>query len=144
MMQIHIANEKEIPTVYNIRKTVFVDEQHVPMDLEIDEFEVDALHFICYQNDDHAVGASRLRFIDDYGKLERICVLKEFRGLSLGKQLIHHMEAAIIQHGFHKAKLNAQSHAIAFYSNLGYEVVSGEFMDAGIPHVTMIKSLKND
>src|SRR5699024_7333690 len=121
-------------------KNVFVQEQHVPIEVELDEFDKDSIHFICYHHK-KAVGASRLRFVDDYGKLERICVLKAYRGKSLGRQLIQQMESEIIHQGYTKSKLNAQTHAISFYEALGYEVVSDEFMDAGIPHVTMIKSV---
>ena len=43
--------------------------------------------------------------------------------------------------GLRKLKLNAQTHAIPFYSGLGYKIISEEFMDAGIPHKTMVKEL---
>ena len=141
-MSIYIANEEEMPIVFDIRKNVFVQEQHVPIEIELDEFEDDSIHFICY-HEKQAVGASRLRFMEDFGKLERICVLKEYRGKSLGKQLISQMESEIHRQGYTKSKLNAQTHAISFYEGLGYKVVSDEFMDAGIPHVTMIKSITN-
>lgn len=131
---------KEIDQAYTIRMKVFVDEQHVPPEIEIDEHDETAIHFIGYE-DGEPIAASRLRFIDGYGKLERICVLKAFRGKSNGKQLIQTMEKVIKEHGYEKAKLNAQTHAQPFYEKLGYRTVSDEFMDAGIPHVTMVKEL---
>lgn len=141
-MTIHIASEAEINTVYDIRKKVFVEEQHVPLDIEIDDLEQDAFHFICYY-EGIAVGASRLRFEDAYGKLERICVLQTYRGLSLGKEIIKEMEEQIKKMGYPTAKLSAQTHAISFYQALGYQVISDEYMDAGIPHRTMIKAINN-
>lgn len=51
------------------------------------------------------------------------------------------MEKAIAQKGYQKAKLNAQTHAEDFYKKLEYKTVSGEFLDAGIPHITMVKEL---
>lgn len=131
----------ELEAVYQIRTEVFVEEQNVPPEREIDEFDKTATHFIAYDGE-FPVAAARLRFTeDDYGKLERICVLKSQRGKSLGKKLMLKMEEEIKNRGFHKAKLNAQTHAQDFYQKLGYEVTSGEFLDAGIPHVTMIKYL---
>jgi len=132
---------EELQDVYRIRNEVFVEEQNVPPEEEIDEFDKTATHFIAY-DEETPVAAARLRFTEDgYGKLERICVLKSQRGKSIGKKIMQKMEQKIIQQDFHKAKLNAQTHAQNFYQKLGYEVTTGEFMDAGIPHVTMIKEL---
>ena len=119
---------------------MFVYEQKVPIELEIDEYEKDALHFIGYV-DQLPVVASRLRFVNGDGKLERICVLKEHRNSAYGKQIIQLMENHIRQRELKTAILNAQVHAIGFYEKLGYIEVSEPFQDAGIPHVTMSKRL---
>lgn len=132
------ALEKE--HAFLVRTTVFVEEQKVPQEEELDIHDENAIHFIGYF-DSQPIAAGRLRFVEGYGKLERICVLKEFRGKSIGKAIIEVMENVIREEGYSKAKLNAQSHAEAFYKKLGYQTVSDEFMDAGIPHVTMIKEL---
>ncbi|HLS61458.1 MAG TPA: GNAT family N-acetyltransferase [Virgibacillus sp.] len=140
-MNIKIATSKEERNrVFQIRKSVFVEEQQVPLELELDEYEDDAIHFIGIQ-DDMPMAASRLRWSGEYGKLERICILKHLRGQSYGKQLIEAMEQTIQEHGYSKAILGAQTHAVSFYERLGYQVVSEEFIDAGIPHVIMSKAL---
>lgn len=135
-----VESEQELQQAYDIRMVVFVEEQNVPPEEEIDDLEGSAIHFIGYDHE-NPVGASRLRFVEEYGKLERICVLKEARGKSFGKEIIQAMEKVVQEKGFKKAKLNAQTHAEGFYQKLGYHTISGEFMDAGIPHVTMIKEL---
>lgn len=135
-----VSNEQELEDAYRVRKIVFVDEQKVPIEEEIDEFEEESIHFIGYE-ENNVVAASRLRFEDGYGKLERICVLKAYRGKSYGKKIIEQMENEISKNGYSNAKLHAQTHAKEFYEQLGYNVVSDEFMDAGIPHVTMTKQL---
>lgn len=141
-MEIKIAETREeLEQAYNIRMVVFVEEQGVPAEEELDEHDASATHFIVF-DDDEAIAASRLRFTEDgYGKLERICVLKDHRGKSVGKHLILAMEEKIKQQDYQKVKLNAQTNALEFYKKLGYHKVSDEFMDAGIPHVTMIKEL---
>src|SRR5699024_9370756 len=106
-----------------------------------DEHEDEAIHFLGELNG-KAIAASRLRWVDGYGKLERICVLKNERGNGYGKQLIQAMEREIVKNGGQKAKLNAQKHAEKFYKQLGYQTVSDQFMDAGIPHVKMVKQLE--
>lgn len=135
-----VETPEEKNQAFQIRTTVFVDEQKVSMEEEIDEFEDVAIHFIGYKNK-IPIAASRLRWVDDYGKLERICILKEFRGKSYGSDLIKRMETEVFKKGYKKAKLNAQTRAVEFYKRLGYIVVSEEFLDAGIPHVTMTKQL---
>jgi predicted GNAT family N-acyltransferase len=135
-----VENKQEMDHAYHVRMTVFVEEQKVPPEEEIDEYDKTAIHFIGYI-DRQPSAASRLRFADDYGKLERICVMKEHRGKHFGQQIISRMEETIRAKGYKKAKLNAQTHAEGFYGKLGYKTVSGKFMDAGIPHVTMIKKL---
>ncbi|WP_404451790.1 GNAT family N-acetyltransferase [Virgibacillus necropolis] len=135
-----VETNGELEQAYHVRTVVFVEEQKVPPEEELDEYDKEANHFVGYVNE-VPIAASRLRFVDSYGKLERICVLDTERGKSYGKMIIQRMEFEIKNNGFEKAKLNAQTHAEEFYQRLGYETVSGEFMDAGIPHVTMIKDL---
>ncbi|WP_010649965.1 GNAT family N-acetyltransferase [Oceanobacillus massiliensis] len=136
-----VETREELEHVYKIRMNVFVNEQNVPPEEELDEHDATATHFIAYDNG-LPVAASRLRFVEEYGKLERICVAKEHRGKSIGKQVILEMEKVIRDKDYKKAKLNAQTHAENFYKKLGYETISGEFLDAGIPHVTMVKQMK--
>lgn len=140
MSVIIVQNESQKQQAFQIRHTVFVEEQNVPEDIEMDEFDAEAIHFLCYDAG-KPIGASRLRFVADVGKLERLCILKEYRGKSYGKQMIAKMEEEIKKHGYEKALLHAQVHAKAFYEQLGYRVVSEQFMDAGIPHVKMEKQL---
>lgn len=135
-----VETQEEQKHAYHVRTVVFVEEQQVPPEEELDQYDEKAIHFVGYVGD-APVAASRLRFVDSNGKLERICVLASERGKSYGKMIMQRMESEIKKHGYDKAKLNAQTHAEAFYKRLGYETISGEFMDAGIPHVTMIKEL---
>ncbi|MDC3417181.1 GNAT family N-acetyltransferase [Aquibacillus salsiterrae] len=135
-----VETEKQLKDAYQVRNTVFVKEQKVPPELEIDDLEKEAIHFVGYHKE-KPIAAGRLRIVDNYGKLERVCVLKEFRGQSFGKTMIRNMEQTIVDNGKNKAKLNAQTHAESFYQSLGYDTVSDEFIDAGIPHVTMVKEL---
>ncbi|MFJ7729323.1 GNAT family N-acetyltransferase [Neobacillus sp. NPDC097160] len=135
-----VENQKELNDAFTVRKIVFVEEQNVPLDEEIDQYEDEATHFVMYQ-DDTPVGAGRFRVVDGYGKVERICVMEEARKTGAGKSIMRAIEGYADSQGLHKLKLNAQTQAIPFYAGLGYEVVSEEFLDAGIPHKTMIKEV---
>lgn len=141
-MQVKIVETTEDQQhAYLVRRKVFIEEQQVPESLEIDEYENEATHFVLY-DEDIPVGAGRLRFIDGIGKVERICVLPSHRKMNGGKLLMEKIEDYAREKNISKTKLNAQTHAEPFYQKLGYETISDVFMDAGIPHVTMIKSLK--
>lgn len=142
ILEVIIAKtEKEMEDAYYVRRTVFIDEQQVPEEEEYDEFEQDSVHFVLYDHN-KPVGAGRYRVFDEYGKVERICILKENRKGGSGKTIMKKIEEYAIQNGAPALKLNAQTHAIPFYAKLGYEVVSEEFLDAGIPHRAMIKKIK--
>lgn len=133
-----VSTKEQLEDAYTVRRTVFVQEQQVPEEEEIDQFEDDSTHVVLYDNQE-PVGAGRVRVLDGIGKLERICVLSTSRQKGAGKLIVDKLEDVATAQGVRKLKLNAQTHAIPFYERLGYETVSDVFMDAGIPHVTMIK-----
>ncbi|MDQ0198216.1 GNAT family N-acetyltransferase [Neobacillus ginsengisoli] len=135
-----VGNQQELEDAFSVRRTVFIEEQNVPAEEEIDHHEKEAAHFILYHGG-LPIGAGRFRVVDGYGKVERICVVKEARKTGAGKEIMKAVENYACENGIHKLKLNAQTHAIPFYAGLGYEVVSEEFLDAGIPHKTMVKKM---
>ena len=139
-----VENQKELEDAFSIRKIVFVKEQNVPIVEEIDQYEDEATHFVMYGDTANPLAAGRFRVVDGYGKVERICVLKEARKTGAGRLMMNAIETFARKQGLHKLKLNAQTHAIPFYAGLGYEVVSEEFLDAGIPHKTMVKQIPTE
>jgi predicted GNAT family N-acyltransferase len=140
-----VESEKELQDALSVRRIVFIDEQQVPEDLEIDEHDTNAsptVHFVAYDGE-QPVGAGRLRpYAPGVGKVERVAVLASERGTGLGRQIMLLMEESARTQGFDKLKLNAQCHAQAFYEKLGYIPVGDVFDEAGIPHIAMEKSLK--
>ncbi|WP_080849219.1 GNAT family N-acetyltransferase [Cytobacillus gottheilii] len=135
-----VQSEEQFQDALYVRKKVFVEEQNVSEEEEIDQYEKESTHFVLYDNNE-PVGAGRFRVLDGYGKVERICVMKEARKGGSGKRIMMSIEQYAADQGLTKLKLNAQTHAIPFYEKLGYEAVSEEFLDAGIPHRTMLKSI---
>ncbi|MEH7094051.1 GNAT family N-acetyltransferase [Neobacillus vireti] len=139
-----VENQKELEDAFSIRKIVFVQEQNVPIEEEIDQYEDDATHFIMYSDSKSPIAAGRFRVVEGYGKVERICVVKDARKTGAGRLMMNAIENFAKEQGLHKLKLHAQTHAIPFYAGLGYEVVSEEFLDAGIPHKTMVKQIPTE
>lgn len=142
MQKVKIAEtEIEKEQAYDIRRKVFVDEQQVPIHIEMDEHDSTATHFVGY-NLQQPVAAGRIREIESgVGKVERVSVLQEFRGQHIGVLMMEAMESHARAAGMATLKLNSQSYAIPFYEKLNYTVTSPEFLDAGIPHRTMEKNL---
>lgn len=136
-----VKTDKELKDAFYVRQTVFVQEQNVPIEEEIDAYEEESVHFVLYDDDKKPIGAGRYRTFDEYGKVERICILSTNRKGGAGKAVMNKIEEYALNNGAPALKLNAQTQAIPFYSKLGYEVISDEFIDAGIPHKTMIKHL---
>lgn len=136
-----VETEKEYVDALSIRKAVFIDEQQVPSEEEIDQFEQDATHFIAYHHDGQPLATARYRDVDGVVKVERVAVSKHARGLGLGKALITFLENEAQQQGYHEFKLGAQTHAVPFYEALGYRIYGDVFMDANIPHRLMYKKV---
>ncbi|TYR79481.1 GNAT family N-acetyltransferase [Priestia megaterium] len=138
-MEVKIAASKQdLEDAYYVRMKVFVEEQKVDAEEEIDQYEDEATHIVVYDQQ-KPVGAGRFRIVDGYGKMERICVLPTHRKDGVGKLIMTTMEELASARKLSKLKLHAQTQAEGFYKKLGYVTVSGEFMDAGIPHVEMVK-----
>src|SRR5699024_1007653 len=138
-----VNNRIDKKHVLDIRRSVFVNEQKVTINEEIDAYdESETVIHLLGKHENTPVAASRIRFVDDYAKLERIAVLKNFRGKNFGADMVISMEKVILTQNCNHAVLNAQVYAEVFYKKLGYTKISDVFMDAGIPHITMDKKLK--
>lgn len=127
----------------SVRRAVFVDEQGVPEDRELDGLDGDAIHFVAYDGDE-AVGAARLRTDDDgdtTGKIKRVAVLERRRGNGIGKELMAMIERTAAEAGYDELVLYAQVPVVDFYRKLGYRTEGSEFEDAGIPHRSIRKRL---
>jgi predicted GNAT family N-acyltransferase len=140
---------------YAVRTDVFVTEQGVPADLELDDLDESADHFVAWDDDgsgERAVGAGRLVVEDagfegadpelgPVGHLGRLAVRLETRGSGLGVDLVHAIEARAAERGLRLVALSAQTHALGFYERLGYTAYGPEFDDAGLPHRWMSRTL---
>jgi len=120
-----------------VRDAVFVAEQKVPRAIEWDEHDATSRHVIARDGDGGAIGTGRL--LAD-GHLGRMAVLADWRGKGVGRALLERLlEEAATQHMEHLA-LHAQTQAGGFYRRFGFVEEGPEFMEAGIPHRTMVRS----
>ncbi|MFA8439903.1 GNAT family N-acetyltransferase [Pueribacillus sp. YX66] len=133
-----VETEVELRDAQHIRKQVFVYEQNVPIELELDEYEHDSVHFIAYKKQ-VPVGAARVRKVDGNAKVERVCVLKKYRRLGIGYLLMEEIEAFAMNQNWVPIRLHAQLNVVPFYKELGYTPCSERFYEANIPHIAMKK-----
>lgn len=120
-----------------IRTTVFIVEQHIAEADEWDNQDSISLHFVLYK-DQQAVATARLLTNNSIG---RVAVLKEYRGLGLGKLLMQKIIQIAKQQNRAQITLSAQQHAIQFYEALGFKVQGELYLDCGIAHVQMVLDL---
>ncbi|MEF8807161.1 GNAT family N-acetyltransferase [Natronomonas sp.] len=136
-----VETEAELADALAVRREVFIEEQGVPEDLEIDGKDEAAIGFVAYSDGD-PVGAARIRDYDDStAKVERVAVVESERETGLGRKIMAVVEDTARAEGYEEIVLHAQAPVIGFYERLGYEITSEEFDEAGIPHREMRKSL---
>jgi predicted GNAT family N-acyltransferase len=121
-----------------VRAIVFMEEQSIPFGLEIDAFEDEALH-ILGQVDGEPAAAGRLRWADGWARLERIAVRRAFRGRRLAHELIDFMLRLAEGRGYGRCCLHAQAHLCDLYRQHGFATRGEVFLEAGIPHLRMVR-----
>ncbi|QKE75837.1 GNAT family N-acetyltransferase [Arthrobacter citreus] len=136
MRTIVAATEKEIQDALKVRVEVFVVEQQISKELEFDGLDDECVHFVSYDGE-QPIAAGRLRLIESTGKVQRICVLENYRGKKIGNEIMYLILKTAKEKGLSQLVLHAQESAIPFYEKLGYAITSEIFFEAGIPHVEM-------
>lgn len=132
------TTKDELLEHYLIRKAVFIDEQKVSYKDEYDFQEKEALPYLYFYRG-KAIGAARIKIEEDFAKLERICILKPYRSLGLGKKFLEELMAYAVNLGIKRFVLGAQAYAVPFYEKLGFIIAGDLYFDAGIPHYKMKK-----
>ena len=117
-----------------IRRTVFIDEQRVPEELEWDDDDAGAIHLLAVDADDAPIGCARL--LPD-GHIGRMAVLQSWRGKGVGRGLLQKALELARAQGHAIVRLSAQTHAAGFYRRHGFIAEGDEYLEAGIPHLAM-------
>jgi predicted GNAT family N-acyltransferase len=117
-----------------LRRAVFIEEQHVPEDLEWDDADERAYHVLATSEEGEPIGTGRLK-LD--GQIGRMAVARNWRRRGVGGAILQALLDLARKEGCTIARLHAQTHAIAFYAKYGFVAVGEEFDEAGIPHRMM-------
>lgn len=127
-----------------LRTDVFIQEQSIPTELELDEFDGEAVHWLLVNPDNQEpVATGRMLSYQEacqarpVAKIGRIAVSQSVRGQRLGERLMREILAYVQAEGYEQAILDAQTRVMPFYEKLGFVKEGFEFMDANIPHYRM-------
>lgn len=121
-----------------VRTAVFVEEQKIPAALEWDVMDAQCLHAVAYDLSGKAVGTGRL--LPD-GHIGRMAVLSSTRNCGVGAEILRQLMAQAKNRGMQSVQLNAQISAAPFYQREGFNREGDLFIEAGIEHVHMNKTL---
>jgi predicted GNAT family N-acyltransferase len=116
---------------------VFVEEQGVPEEIELDRDDKRAVHFLALAAG-KAVGTARVVIGQRNAKIGRMAVLRSYRGRGIGAKLLKRAIAIAKTHRAEQIYLHAQVPAIGFYEAMGFQCVGSVFKEAGIPHRKML------
>jgi predicted GNAT family N-acyltransferase len=138
MICVEIADyQAEKDVIHGIRYDVFVQEQQVPADIEIDRWDPLSIHVLARQAGE-AVGTGRL--LPD-GHIGRVAVRRPWRHQGIGRQIMRRLLQKAREQGHPQVALSAQCHAIDFYYKLGFREEGKVYLEAGIEHIKMVKPL---
>jgi predicted GNAT family N-acyltransferase len=121
-----------------VRRAVFIVEQSIPEELEWDEFDAPSRHALAVDASGRAIGCGRL--LAD-GHVGRLAVLSAWRGRGVGAAILDTLVELARVRGHKLVILNSQVHAMPFYARHGFAAVGDVYVEAGIPHQTMERSL---
>jgi predicted GNAT family N-acyltransferase len=124
-----------------LREQVFVVEQGVPVEEELDGRDDEALHLVALDDAGRVVGTLRLLFDGETVKVGRVAVARELRRQGIAAAMLAEALAEAERRGCTRARLASQVDAVAVYEQAGFAVESDVFEEAGIPHVWMARAL---
>lgn len=136
-----ITAPPDLQDCFSLRRRVFVDEQNVPADLEMDGNDMVARHF-ALKADNTIIATCRVRRLGSAAKIERMAVLKDYRGKGIGNELMKYVLQQLTSAGdIQLLKLSSQADAVPFYERLNFKKRGPEYMEAGIPHYEMTREV---
>jgi len=136
-----VTSHSELEAAFEVRKQVFVEEQGISEDLEIDGYEEEALHIVV-KDGERVIGTARVLFpASSQAKIERMAVLKPYRRQGIGGGIISFLNEELRSRQVEQVILHAQYPAITFYRSCGFEESGSPFWEAGIRHIKMERQL---
>ena len=139
MIYIRYANWlQDMKMIKHIRRTVFVNEQRVPEEIDFDGLDGSSTHWLAFGDSNIPIGTARMQKDGHFG---RMAVLKHYRNNGVGKKIFESALTYAVEKKFPKVWLHSQITAVGFYKKFGFTEVGDMFLDAWIEHMLMTKEL---
>jgi predicted GNAT family N-acyltransferase len=136
MVKVRVADfDADNAAIRHVRFAVFVGEQRVPEDIEMDDRDRACVHLLAFEGG-VAVGTARID-LEKGGKVGRLAVLAGSRRRGIGRALMERLHAIAEEHGLAHVWCHAQVAAVPFYEGLGYRISGDVFAEADMPHLRM-------
>jgi predicted GNAT family N-acyltransferase len=127
---------------YKLRRDVFEVEQNIPRPLDRDPYDYSADHVVAFDENGRCVGTGRVVRVDQRtAQIGRMAVAADQRKHGVGGLVLEALQRMAQMRGISEVTVNSQLPAEAFYRNRGYVRVGDPFLDQGVPHVFMRKTL---
>jgi len=136
-----VDSEADLQGAFALRERVFCGEQGVPVEIEVEPADREALHLVAVGPDGKIIGTLRLVFSGAAVKIGRVAVERDWRGRGIAGRMLELALARAAEHGATEARLASQVEVVELYRRAGFEVQSDVFEEVGIPHVWMGRSL---
>ena len=136
-----VESGQELAAAFMVRKEVFVEEQGISEDIELDSHDDEALHMVV-KDGGRVIGTARVLFpAPGVAKIERMAILGPFRRKGIGSRIISFLNTELKNRQIRKAVLHAQYSSVAFYKSCGFVESGMPFNEAGIRHLRMEREL---
>jgi predicted GNAT family N-acyltransferase len=136
-----VESENELRGAFEVRRRVFVEEQGIAEEMDLDGNDGEALHMVV-KDGAEVIGTARIRFINTkQAKLERMAVLEGFRRMGIGRAIAYFIIEELRNRQIEQVVLHAQYGVIAFYKSCGFEQTGLPFTEAGLKHIKMQRRL---
>jgi predicted GNAT family N-acyltransferase len=130
---------------YQQAKRLRNDVLRVPLGLTLSDEDTaeDAtrLHFVALENDIVIATVSMMKLTTETIKLRQMAAANQFQGKGVGLQLVRYAEQSVQKLGFSMVEMAARDTAVPFYEKLGYQTFGEPFMEVGVPHIIMKRTL---
>lgn len=136
-----VNTKNELIASYQIRKTVFIEEQHVSYEEEFDLLDYEYEVYLVYE-EGSPVATARCKVMGTSLKVGRVCTLEKHRHHGHAKALMLHLIKRARALHCENVILDSQLRALPFYQRLGFVAVGDVFLDANIEHKKMIYQIE--
>lgn len=132
-----VESDEDLKGAFAVRRQVFVEEQGISEDLVFDDCDDDTMYMVVTHRG-IVIGTARVRFVEaKQAKLERMAVLRPFRGMGIGKTIVSFLIAELKSKQVERVVLHAQYGVVDFYKTCGFNTVGSPFVEADIRHLRM-------